>query len=287
MNRVVYYVMAIIMLMSLSSCIKEDMEECKVQFTVKVFVEDKQYINIDEVPQVGKKDENSPFREFVGTIYYVLRNPSTGAVVYASSFTPVMENVPYYTIVLNNIPPGMYELNVWGNITDQTLTSSLHPSGTEQTDLYMGYLSLQFTSDSQTAELPLKRTKGNLVLLCNNFPQNMTRVEQKISSIYQNLDPYFTYSNEGAVIKNTQIQSVNQFLIAPTVLNKVSKVNMRFYDPNDQSGKNDLVLPAINVNISRNKLSLISVDYKAEMNTWEVWAFIDNKWTLIHQLDIK
>lgn len=286
MNRVVYYMMAIIMLMPLSSCIKEDLEECPVQFTVKVFVEDKQYINIDEVPQIGRKDEKSPFREFVGTLYYVLRNPSTGMTVYASSFTPVMEDAPYYTIVLNDIPEGMYELNVWGNVTSQSLTGSLHPDGTEQTDLYMGYLSLQFNSNSQTAELPLKRAKGNLVLLCNNFPENITQVEEKVSSIYQNLDPYFTYSNEGVVTKSVQIQPVNQLFLAPTVLNKTSKVNLRFYNPNDQSENSSLVLPEINVTISRNKLSLISVDYKTETNAWEIWTFIDGKWTLIHQLDI-
>lgn len=286
MNRVVLFVLASLLLLPFNSCIKEDLEECPVQFTVKVFVEDKQYINIEEVPQLGRKDETQPFRYFVGTLYYTLKNRATGVTTLASSYTPVMDNASSYTIVLNDIPEGAYELTVWGNVTQEALSGTLHRNNAELTDLYLGSLSVQLSASVQNADLMLKRAKGNLVLLCNNFPSNITQLEENISSVYQSVDPEFVYSGEDGITKSVSIQPVNQFFLAPTVSGKLSKVNLHFYDPNGTTKSGDLQLPEFNVTIARNKITLISVDYKEESQSWEIWTFIDGEWTLIHKLGI-
>lgn len=54
MRRILYFLHAIGMLFLISSCIKEDMEECPV-YTVKVYVKDKNYSNIEEIPRLVKK----------------------------------------------------------------------------------------------------------------------------------------------------------------------------------------------------------------------------------------
>lgn len=286
MNKMILYILTIVFLMPLGSCIKEEMEACPVQFTVKVFIEDKQYINISEVPQLSKKDENLPFRDFVGTIYYSLRERSTGITKIVSSFTPVMEDAKFYTIVLNDIPEGQYELTVWGNVTEDVLSGMLHRGGMEQTDLYMANASLTFSSTSQSADLMMKRAKGNLLLICNDFPATITQMEEKVSSVYQSLDPQFVYSGSTDVIKTAQIQQLNQLFLAPTVAGTNSKINLRFFNPNDPSDVNSLKLPEFDVTMSRNKISVISVDYRDENKSWEIWTYIDGEWTLIHRLNI-
>ena len=286
MNRVVLCVLASILLLPFNSCIKEDLEECPVQFTVKVFVEDKQYINIDDVPQLGKKDETLPFRDFVGTLYYTLKNRATGETTLASSYTPVLDNASFYTIVLNDIPEGNYDLTVWGNVTQEALSGILHQNHTELTDLYLGSAEVVIDKPVGESQLNLKRAKGNLVLLCNNFPSNITLMEQNVSDISQMVDPQFVYSGSDVVSKSAPIQPVNQFFLAPTVSGKTSKVNLHFYNPNDSTDAGNLRLPEINMTIMRNKASLISVDYKKETQSWEIWTSIDGKWTLIHQLGI-
>ena len=296
MNRVILYMLASALLLPFNSCIKEDLEECPVQFTVKVFVEDKQYINIDDVPQLGKKDESLPFRDFVGTLYYTLKNRETGATTLASSFVPVIESAPYYTININDVPEGMYDLTVWGNVTQDALAGILHREHVELTDLYLGSISVNLKPALQSAEVKLNRAKGNLVVLCNNFPSNITQLEQDVSSVYQAVEPVtlltkaedvpFKYSGEDNVSKKTTVQPLNQFFLAPTVSGKTSKVSLHFYDPNDSSAAGSLRLPDIDVSISRNKISLISVDYKKETQSVEIWTSIDGKWTLIHKLGI-
>ena len=286
MNRVVLCVLASILLLPFNSCIKEDLEKCPVQFTVKVFVEDKQYINIDEAPQLGRKNENQPFREFVGTLYYILKNRATGEITLASSFTPVLDNVFFYTIVLNDIPEGMYDLTVWGNVTQEAMSGILHQNHTELADLYLGSAQVEINKPVDETQLNLKRAKGNLVLLCNNFPSNITQMEENVSAISQMIDPQFVYTGSDVVSKSIPIQPVNQFFLAPTASGKTSKVNLHFYNPNDSADAGNLRLPEINMTVLRNKVSLISVDYKKETQSWEIWTSIDGKWTLIHKLGI-
>ena len=286
MNRILFYIWVLVLLLPVSSCIKEDLEECPAQFTVKVFIEDKQYINISEIPQLSRKDETLPFRDFVGTIHYSLHNLLTGEVADSSSFTPVIDDAQFYTIAFNDIPDGRYELTIWGNVTQDTDPRILHANGSEQTDLYMATSTLDFTSGFQTTDVMMKRAKADLLLVCNNFPSDFTHVEEKVSSVYQSVDPHFVYAGNTGVVKTASLLPVNQFFLAPTVTGTNSKVNLRFFNPNNTDKNSAIEFPEFNVTLSRNKISVISVDYSPETTSWEIWTFINGEWTLIHHLDI-
>ncbi|WP_456088440.1 hypothetical protein [Parabacteroides sp.] len=270
MNRILFYIGALVLLLTVNSCIKEDLEECPPQFTVKVFIEDKQYINIGEIPQLNSRDETLPFRDFVGTIHYSLHNLLTGEIADSSSFVPVVDDAKFYMIAFHNIPDGRYELTVWGNVTQDMDPRILHADGAEQTDLFMATSTLDFTSGFQTTDVLMKRVKGNLVLICNNFPSDFTHVEEKISSVYQSVDPHFVYSGSTNVVKTAPLLPVNQFLLAPTVNGTNSTVNLRFFNPNSAGNKSAIEFPEFNVTLSRNKISVISVDYNPETISWKI-----------------
>lgn len=281
MNRAVLLILVVILLVSMSSCVKEDLSECPPQFTVKVFVEDKEYINISDIPELNQVDKDQPFSTFVSTIYYSLVNTMTGDITNVSSIIPVTGDAIFYTILFNNIPDGKYELTVWGNVTPNIPFGSLHTNGMELTDVYVASSPIQFTSGSQTIDVNLKRAKGKLALICENFPSSVTQVEQKISSLYESVDSLFNYSGKIIVDKKGSFQPIIQTFLAPTVIGENPKLNLSFKD-----GSTLVSVPEISLSVYRNKISPVKVTYNDIAGLWEISVNIDGKWSLVHALDI-
>ena len=271
MGRIVYFLHVVGMLFLFSSCIKEDMEKCPI-YIVKVYVKDKNYSNIDNVLQLKKREENLPYSEYIGTIYYQLNDIKTGRVV-AEKFEEMMiNNEQFYTISFDNISQGDYNLTVWGNISSKTATGTLHNSGNELTDLYVVSKNLSFTSGYSSDQLMLERAKGDLLLVCSNFPPGITRVEEKISSLYDSVDPYLKYAGNTTVIKTGSVKSLIEASLAPSVTNGNSKLNLRFSSDTVSKPSDDLIIPEINYNKITGGL--------------EIWTYVNDEWTMIHHLDI-
>lgn len=287
MGRIIYFLQAIGMLFLLTSCIKDDLNACPTEYSAKVYVKDKNYTNIDNVPQLAKKDETLPFGQFVGTVYYQLRNRKTGTLVVESSENVAGSGGQFYTIPFTNIPDGDYELIVWGNLMTGATSGILHSEGKEYTDLYLATKSFTFSAGSPVAELNMERTKGNLVLLCTNFPSDITEVEQQISSLYETVDPMFQYTGNTTVSKITSAAPVIETVLAPSIKQGNSKLNIRFFSGAEVTKANNLAVPEIPLTLGRNTITVVEVDYNSLAGTWEIWTTIDGKWTLIHSLDIK
>lgn len=287
MARMINVMLVLLFLFSTNSCIKEDLSECPTQYTVQVYVEDKNYFNIDDISQLERLDESGPFQQYIGQLYYILRNKETGVTTNESAYFQVSGKEVYYPIVFNNIPEGKYELTVWGNVTSDIPVGTLHQNGSEYTDVYLADTVLTVSLDYQPVKLNLKRAKGKLLLVCNNFPDNITKIDQKISSVYQMIDPHLNYSGNTEVVKSTTLKNLNETFVSPTIRDTESKLNLTFSGIKNTNIPDTLVIPEMNIQFNRNEISLVLVDYKAETNVWEIWTFIDNKWTMIHRLDIE
>lgn len=288
MERIVYFFLMVMPLLSISSCTKEDFKKCFPQYTVQVYVKDKNYFNIDKITQLNKIDENAIFSSYIGKFYYSLRNSTTGAVVAeSSSYTPVNVTMPYHTLTFDNIPDGKYELVVWGNVEENVTIGTLHPNRQEGTDIYMADTVLQFSSSSRTAKMNMERTKGKLLVICNNFPTEITQMEQRVSSIYETIDSHFNYSGSAEVVKTSAIKPLNETILAPSLKNLKSELNLHFFQEGKPEGAGSLTLPEINIQFNRNEISVIAVDYKEEINSWEIWILEGYQWKKIHHLDIE
>lgn len=274
------------MLLLLASCIKEDMEECPVQYTVKVYVKDKNYTNIDEVSQLVKKDESASFGSFIGTVYYQLRNLKTGNIAAESTDDKLSANGQYYTLTFNDMPAGEYELTVWGNIISGTQAGVLHSGGTESADFYLTSEKLTFIPGEQSSDMLLERTKGDLLLICSNFPTDITQVELKVGSLYETVDSHFNYAGNTNVLKNTPVKPLIETVLSPTVLGESSKLNLRFHSDTDLKATKDVVFSEIPVTLKRNEITVVKADYDTVDKAWEIWVSINGEWTLIHHLDI-
>lgn len=279
------FLMAFI-LTQMSSCIV-DSEECPTGYTVLVSIKDENYVNGSAIVPLNQTIENPLFDSLVETIYYVLHNKETGALVMESPITSTQGTSTSYTILFNDIPSGDYELTVWGNRTSDVPASVLHTNGKEHTDIYLGTQNLTFSARSKTTEVFLERTKGKLVLTCNNFPTTITSGEATISSVYETVTPHFDYNGNTEVVKTAPIQSTLEVFLAPSVKGENSKLKLRFFSEAEINGSKIVVFPEIPVTLTRNEITPVTIDYNTISKSWEIWTTINGKWTMIHSLDIK
>lgn len=276
----------VVLLGGVSSCIHKDFSDCPAdKYMVKVSVKDKNYANINSFPQLAAMAEDSPFRVFAVTIYYTLSDAATGNLVKESAVESVSGNDTAYFITFEDIPEGEYTLTVWSNVTTDYPAGILHQEGKEHTDIYMATRMLKFDYSYQTAEVALERTKGELLLLCKNFPPVVTGIGQSITNVYQKVDANFNYSGSTRVDKKGEFQPALTTLLAPSAEGR-SKLKLSFYTDDAQKSL-FLELPEMDLTVKRNEISAIAVDFKEPDGIYEVWTFINGQWTMTHRLDIE
>lgn len=286
MDKVAHSFGMILLLALVSSCIRESSSECFSQYTVRVFVKDKNYTNVDAVSPQDRVDESLPFREFVGTVYYTLSHASTGSLVQESSVTTVVDNGEYFTITLNEVPYGDYKLTVWGNNTTDILAGSLHQDNKEQTDVYLASSELKVDRASQTSDLTLQRTKGLLLVQFANLPTYIKGVSANVIGVYASVTPEFAYTGNASVTKDSPFQPKIRIFLAPSVSEGNSKLHIKLYTTDQVSGSEPAVtLPDIFLTVRRNEMGLVTVNYNAPSGTFEIWTYINGEWTMIHSLD--
>lgn len=286
MRWIINSLCVVTLLAFISSCIHEDRSDCPTgKYLVKVTVKDKNYANIDNFPELAPVAEDSPFRIFAGTIYYTLNEAVTGNLVKESAVTPVSGNDSLYFITFDDVPMGEYTLTVWSNLTADYLAGVLHQDGKEHTDIYLASSTLKFNNSYRPAELRLERTKGQLLLLCKNFPAVVAVIRQNVNNVYRQVDANFNYSGSTHVEKKGLFQPVLTTLLAPSSEGS-SKLKLTFYSAAAETSP-FLELPEMDLTVKRNEISAIAVDFKEVEGIYEVWTFINGQWTMTHRLDIE
>lgn len=267
----------------LASCTKDD---CPTGYLIKITVKDKNYFNIKDFSELARVDESLPFHSFEGTVYYTLRDTETGVLKYKSDVMEVNDGGNFYSINIDNMAAGKYELTVWGNRTIDVPEGILHSNGQEQTDIYVARTELTFPVSYKSVDMALERTKGKLVIFCKNFPASVGNLTANVSSLYSTVDSKLGYSGEAAVEKNATVNQVVETFLAPTLDGKTSKLNLNFYALTRAASAPVLTLPEMDLVIRRNEISAITVDYNTTNLNWEIWIYVDGKWKMIHQLNI-
>lgn len=273
-------------IIGLTGCIKEDITECPPsENQVELSVKDKNYSNIDKVPQLNRIDENLPFNGYVQTLNYSLLDTKTGKII-ESAFLPATESQnATQRLSFNNLPEGDYELSVFGNTSEDIPSNNLHPGNKSYSDIYVtsGTFSVKPNQNGQVF-MSMERGKGLLLIDCQDFPPSITQIETSIQSIYRYIDAKKVYSDTLSVIETTPLKKLNQAYISPTVSNTESILNLRFLD---DSNKPILNIPPLSIQIKRNEVSVVSVVYNPENRLFEVWSNINGEWTKYHQLTFK
>ena len=114
MNRWMLPLLAWAVAVVLGGCIRDNIPDCP-PLQVTLTVKDKNYFNIDDAVKLGmmeRKADNLPFRDYVGTLYYVVTD-GQGTVVAEQKNTAVDNDLQQQTITLPaDLPYGDYTVTV-------------------------------------------------------------------------------------------------------------------------------------------------------------------------------
>lgn len=282
--RITIYIAFAAALSLMTACIDDDDENCVKDFVVDIGVADKNYTNTAQFPQWPAEDENQPFGHFENTLYYKVTDTKSGITIQQSDVMNINTMEATYKLTLKDLPIGEYTLTVWGNLTSDVSAGILHPNNKEHTDIYVG--TIDFCNKCNSAStMQLQRTKGKLLIFCTNFPDSITRMHQSLTGIFGQVDGTLNYSETASVEKESQPLAVNTLAVAPALAEKSAKLKLSFYDADGTSPL--LSVPPMELNIHRNELTAVNVDYNQASSAWDIWIYLDGEWTLIHHLYIK
>lgn len=273
------------------SCIKETPDECPYQYNIQLYVIDKNYFNASAIGV--EISEDLPFKQYIKNIFYTLYDPKTGRNVIEPQYLDISQTEKEVSLIFDFIPDGEYVLTVWGNVNNESKNylqnpGLLHKDKKEDTDIYVATGVLNIVSGlAQEMRLGMERTKGKLEIKFENLPVTISNINQSTSSIYANVDNKLIYTNETVVEKVFQnndiaLLSLMTFL-APTVEGKRSQLMLLLNDINNQI---ILTIPAIEIFIKRNELTVLEINYNEVSNSLEIWLFLINEWILVNELDI-
>ena len=112
-------IISAVALTALAGCIRDEYEPCP-PLAIEVTVQDKNWSNIDEAVAEGLAaavSEDLPFRDYVQSLTYELRDLSTGEIVSsAASYYVSHDGLSEILTFPESLPFGTYEINLWGNL---------------------------------------------------------------------------------------------------------------------------------------------------------------------------
>lgn len=285
-SRYIRYIYLVALSILNNSCVFDDNPDCPVlEYAAEISVKDINYDNIKKFSHVEVKNKDMPFHSFARTIYYVLSDMS-GTHVRESAIQSVSGESRTYHISFGDIPEGEYILTVWGNLTEEYPSGTLHPAGKEYTDIYTGSRRVCFDAKHRMTELELERTKGLLLLSCSGFPDDVSWIKMSVSGAYGLVDADFNYTGSVDVEKTMPYRPITTTLLAPSAKGP-SVLRLSFHTDNPSTSEPFLKLPDINLSVNRNKISSVAIDYCEEVGMYEIRMFINDQWVIIHRLHIK
>lgn len=289
-----------------SGCIRDNIGPCP-PLSVEVSVGDKNWSNIADVSAAGLAeavDEGLPFKEYVSTVSYILRDISSDVVVASSGlYTIVHESGTESIVFPEALPFGEYELVIWGNVSEDTDISddfssvTLHEEGGgEADDIYHSCDTIDYRYDAAAVSVSLERTSGCLPIDAVHLPQGTDYSEKDISSVSSQISKGMVYS--APVSLHTELDwggDVSQMrtstCLGPSSDGQFSEVGITFKDMDILRGKSadsagSFSTEPVNIRIERNTITVLRYDFDPDAGSFHISTLVDGTWQIIHDMDI-
>lgn len=279
----------------ISSCLRDDLQSCP-PLQVDISIKDKNYFNVDNMSLESPKSNSLVFREYVPTLYYSLRNATTGETIEEQGVSNVTGNNPTHSITFCEcLPFGKYVLTVWGgltdntSLTDQSLTNILHVNQAEGHDVYLAHDTLVYNMQNAYYNVALERTTGKLLMQIINLPPTVRYANHSVNQIYERVNHQFKYINPITVRKqdiwNPAPNIILSTILAPSTGEHQSNVHLDLYNETDQT------IPAftpkdVKITMKRNELTNLRYVYDEEKEDFNIYILNNDTWELIYNLDI-
>lgn len=277
---------------ALTSCIRDEIEDCP-PLQVNIAVKDKNYFNVDKVDMEERRSDDLAFREYVPTLFYMLRDAKTGEVMEEQGVFSVEgkgKTVPVEFCPC--LPHGTYVLTVWGGMKDMTSLSedrtalALHPEHAEGDDIYLVNDTLVYDAYRYDYTVEMERTKGKLIVEAEGLPQGIGRMTTDVDRLFGKVNSDFVYSGETHV-SNTSAVTADQkvrmsSIMAPSVGSGTSLVNVSFTKKDSAS---DMLLPKpadVNINMERNRITMLKYVFNPDADKFTIYIKVNDNWEEIH-----
>lgn len=277
---------------ALTSCIRDEIEDCP-PLQVNIAVKDKNYFNVDKVDPENERPTDLAFREYVPTLFYMLRDAKTGEVVEEHGVFRVEGEAKTMTVnFCPCLPHGTYVLTVWGGMKDMTSLSedrtalALHPEHAEGDDIYLVNDTLVYDAYRYDYTVEMERTKGKLIVEAEGLPQDIGQMTTNVDGLFGKVNSDFIYSGETHV-SNTSVVTADQkvrmsCIMAPSVGSGASLVNVSF-TKNDSAS--DMLLPKpadVNINMERNRITMLKYVFNPDADKFTIYIKVNDNWEEIH-----
>lgn len=278
------------------SCLKEHgRDKCMTDYYAIIEIKDKNYFNTKEIPGIALRDENLPFKQYVSNLSYHLHDLNSDKVV--SKNPELMGESVQQSILLAfpGVSDGAYKLSLFGNtdhpseLRNERSVYQLHPSKQESSDIYIATADLDFFPEFSPKHVQLQRAKGHLTILMEGLPDSVGMIGMQIGPVYNETDQDLNYNAETEVEKTftgLQYPSTRLFAnIAPSPTGKSSVLRLALYKT---AGDIEpfAYLPEIKVNMKRNTITALQIDYKPEGGV-EIWIYTEGGWIKLHDLGLQ
>ena len=280
----------------LASCIRDSIPDCP-PLRVNIVVKDKNYFNVDKVELEERRAENLPFREYVPTLYWVLRDANSGKVVAESPLHEVEGDTQELPVEIGSpVVHGRYVLTVWGGLRsmdalgDDPTTFKMHRDNTELNDIYLTNDTLLFDYWHNDHTVELERTKGKLIIEKLNLPADVKRSEKKVTGLYSVVDNRFKYTGEVHVGKSSKIETpervVNKTFLSPSLKIEGSLVSMDFIRQTE-GGEVKISPNAVDITMDRNRLTVIRYVWDPDREEFWIYVLVNDNWELVKQMEVE
>lgn len=280
---------------ALTSCIRDEIEDCP-PLQVNIAVKDKNYFNVDKVDMEERRSDDLAFREYVPTLFYMLRDAKTGEVMEEQGvFRVEGEGKTFQVEFCPCLPHGTYVLTVWGGMKDMTSLSedrtalALHPEHAEGDDIYLVNDTLVYDAYRYDYTVEMERTKGKLIVEAEELEQGLEHSTMKADHIYERVDSGFSYSSDTYASMQydwTGQHVLTKTVLAPSLKRNGSTLSLQFYDSAQRL--NSVLSPKdVRITMHRNELTVLRYVWNEEKADFKVYMLVNDNWEMVHGMEIE
>lgn len=289
---------------ALTSCIRDEIATCP-PLRITVTVKDKNYFNINDVVAKGlieKKDENLPFREYISTIYYIVRDEAGNTVAEHTTYAVEGDAKDEIIELPASLPYGKYRVTVWGNMKsdrplgDDPSTGDMESAGAADNDVYLTEDEVDYRFGSERHTVELERTKGRLLVKAEGLPDYVNLSEKRLTDVYSVVAGGFDYSRPTDLTRTTRWTQPNEItthtLACPSKEMEKSTLDVSFHNDNtmraDGSSFRSLYPEDIKVTMGRNELTVVRYVYEPDGggDGFSIYILVDDNWEVVHGMEI-
>lgn len=280
---------------ALTSCIRDEIEDCP-PLQVNIAVKDKNYFNVDKVDIEERRSDDLAFREYVPTLFYMLRDAKTGEVMEEQGvFSVEGEGKTVPVEFCPCLPHGTYVLTVWGGMKDMTSLSedrtalALHPEHAEGDDIYLVNDTLVYDAYHYDYTVEMERTKGKLIVEAEGLKQGLEHSTMKANHIYERVDSGFSYSSDTYASMQydwTGQHVLTKTVLAPSLKRNGSTLSLQFYDSAQRL--NPVLSPKdVRITMRRNELTVLRYVWDKDKDDFVVYMLVNDNWEMVHGMEIE